>query len=320
MDPLSHLFLLLGLDALACARFEAGGDWAVRFPAQAHIKFGAALRGSYWLAVGDAAPVRIAAGDTYLLADCPAYVIASDCALPAVDGVALYEAADAMTVRHGGDDIAILGGSFTFDAANAALVMAMLPPLMVIPAGDAAAPVLRATLGLLEQELHAEMPGQSRMGTSLMANRLGDILLLQALRAVADEAVPPPTSEPSDGAPAGWLGALGHAKLGKALRAMHANLRHPWQVGELATLAGMSRADFARKFKQRVGVPPLDYLTSWRMHLARRTLHGGSASVADAAQAAGYASESAFANAFKRVFGQPPSRYRAAAALAGRAL
>nr|WP_246787362.1 helix-turn-helix transcriptional regulator [Rhizobium leguminosarum] len=72
---------------------------------------------------------------------------------------------------------------------------------------------------------------------------------------------------------------------------------------------GMSRSAFAQRFKELVGTAPLDYVTRWRMHRAREALRREDVSVAGLAAALGYSSESAFGNAFKRVFGRAPKRY-----------
>jgi AraC-like DNA-binding protein len=58
-----------------------------------------------------------------------------------------------------------------------------------------------------------------------------------------------------------------------------------------------------------LGMPPLAHLTNWRMLLAERDRRSG-ASIAEAADAIGYTSESAFSNAFKRAMGVAPGRYR----------
>ncbi len=72
----------------------------------------------------------------------------------------------------------------------------------------------------------------------------------------------------------------------------------------------MSRSAFAARFKALVGNSPLDYLLRWRMRLAGQMLRKGSTSVSSVALAFGYDSESAFSNAFKRVMGMPPRRFR----------
>ncbi len=57
-------------------------------------------------------------------------------------------------------------------------------------------------------------------------------------------------------------------------------------------------------------IAPLAYLTEWRMRLAERALRHEDTPVAVVARSMGYASESAFSNAFKRVNGKSPRTYR----------
>jgi AraC-like DNA-binding protein len=72
----------------------------------------------------------------------------------------------------------------------------------------------------------------------------------------------------------------------------------------------MSRTTFAVHFRAVAGIAPLTYLTEWRMRLAQRTLREDDTTVAAIAGSLGYASESAFSNAFKRVTGSSPKAYR----------
>lgn len=160
--------------------------------------------------------------------------------------------------RHGGDETSLLGGSFELDGDNAELLLAALPPLIHIPASDHSAAVLRGTLQMLDAKLEA-----AQMGASLMVRRMGEILLVQSLRAyVAKEGV----------AATGWLGALSDPRIGAALGLIHKDASHHWTVDELASAVGISRSGFALRFKALVGLPPLGYLTRWRMQRAREAL------------------------------------------------
>jgi AraC-like DNA-binding protein len=78
----------------------------------------------------------------------------------------------------------------------------------------------------------------------------------------------------------------------------------------LAAEAGLSRAAFARRFTTMVGQPPLTYLTWWRMTCALKLLRQSDRPIASVAAQVGYTSQFAFANAFKREFGESPGRYR----------
>lgn len=44
-DPLSDVLAMVRVRSARCTRFEAGGAWALRFPAKPALKFAAVLRG-----------------------------------------------------------------------------------------------------------------------------------------------------------------------------------------------------------------------------------------------------------------------------------
>lgn len=293
MDPLSDTFALVGIRSARCTRLEAGGAWALHFPAKPALKFVAVLQGGCWIAMPDAAPRRLGAGDTFLLANAPAYTLATDLDLPPEDGVALFDGGRAVAGRHGGDDTVLVGGAFVLAEGPAQRLLGDLPPFLLIPAEDEAAPVLRRTLLILDGEI-----GTDRMGASLMTQRLAEILLVQALRAFA-----------AAHGHAGWIGALADRQIGAALRLMHGDVARAWTVQALAQGVGMSRSSFAQRFKAVVGTSPLDYLLNWRMELALDALRRREVSVAGLATRLGYRSESAFGAAFKRRFGRAPKRH-----------
>jgi transcriptional regulator GlxA family with amidase domain len=60
-------------------------------------------------------------------------------------------------------------------------------------------------------------------------------------------------------------------------------------------------------------MPPLAYLTGWRMMTARRLLRETRLPLAAVAERTGYGSEFAFAKAFKRESGMASGSYRRAA-------
>ena len=83
-----------------------------------------------------------------------------------------------------------------------------------------------------------------------------------------------------------------------------------WSAEWLAREVGLSRSAFMDRFTSLVGMPPIRYLTVWRLQAARLRLREGSQSIGRLAHAAGYASEEAFSRAFKREFGVSPGRWR----------
>lgn len=304
MDPLSQVFALLNVRAARCTRFEGGGRWSYRFPAKPALKFGAVLRGACWMDFGDGSRRQLHAGDTFLLANAPGYVLANDEDAPPADGIAAFDWDHSDVARHVGDDTVLVAGSFSFDASDAALLLDALPHFLLIPGRHPSAPVIRATLDIIALEIAGP-----RIGAAVLKNRLVDVLLVLVLRAALEQA----GDGDGDGAAGvGWIGALADPRIGKALRLMHADATYPWTLDQLCADVAMSRSAFAKRFRTLVGQAPLDYLLGWRMRIARDRLRRG-ASVAAAAAEVGYASESAFRHAFKRRYGHPPKRDRGSA-------
>ena len=134
-----------------------------------------------------------------------------------------------------------------------------------------------------------------------MLARLSELLFVEAVRDYL--AGLPPVQQ-------GWLAGLRDPAIGRALALMHARLAHPWTSEQLAAEALLSRSAFAERFTTLVGVPPMSYLTVWRMQVAAQSLREGRRSIAQVAAAVGYESEAAFARAFKREMGVNPGEYR----------
>ena len=108
----------------------------------------------------------------------------------------------------------------------------------------------------------------------------------------------------------GWLAGARDPEVGKVLALMHRQPAARWTVAGLAHEAGVSRSVLADRFRQYLGEPPVAYLTRWRLQLGAQMLSSTSHSVAQIASKVGYDSEPAFNRAFKRMFGNPPARYR----------
>lgn len=115
-------------------------------------------------------------------------------------------------------------------------------------------------------------------------------------------------SHSNNGQAVGWIAALSNPLIFKALSAMHAAPGRHWRVGDLASTSGLSRSQFAERFARVIGEPPLEYLTRWRMTLAREALRDRIATIAQIANDVGYGSEAAFGAPFKRVYGTSPRR------------
>src|SRR5262245_7301498 len=108
----------------------------------------------------------------------------------------------------------------------------------------------------------------------------------------------------------GWLAGLRDPAVGRALALLHTELARPWTADELARQVYLSHSTFADRFTALIGVPPITYLTRWRMQVAAQRLRESRRSVAEISVEVGYESEIAFARAFKRQFSMSPARWR----------
>ena len=195
------------------------------------------------------------------------------------------------------------GASFTcatlaFDGGAEHPIARALPPLVVLPLARVRG--LEHTLALLFAETE-----QLRCGQRLLADRLFEVLLLQLLRWLLDNAddAPPPI---------GLLAGLAHPGLSKALVAMHERPGDAWTLERMAQAAGLSRSVFAAAFRSTVGEPPAEYLARWRIALAQTELQRGRPVKLLAAEL-GYANASALSRVFAKKVGVSPRAWKAAA-------
>lgn len=299
-DPLSDLLDYLQVRCDLSGRLVAGGAWARRFVNLDAIKFCAITKGVCWYSIdGIPEPVRASSGDVLITNGTRTLTLAS--------AASLISGAVAEPIQRGnddhyqlgqGDDFTMLGGIVHIDTDRQALLLNCLPPLIHIRVNSCEAEPLSSLLKLLVEETKGARPG----GSSVISG-LAQLLFVMTLRAYLAQV---PNGDE------GWLKGFGDPRLVLVLSSIHREPSHNWGLAELAKKAGMSRTSLAVRFREKMGVPPLAYLTQWRMYLARRELLAG-ASIAEAAAAVGYASESAFSSAFKRMTDVAPGEYRRAA-------
>lgn len=295
VDPLSEVIGLLRPRAVFSKGISGAGRWGVRYSAFGHPGFCAVVEGRCRLAVDGHDPLVLETGDFVLLPATPGFTLSG---FEPVAPVIMNPHAEAAVsagdeVRHGDPDgpadVRMLGGYFTFESPDAALLVSLLPALIHIR--DAAR--LSTFVGLMGEEARAHRPGQD-----LVLFRLVEILLVEALRAM-----------PGDQTPPGLLRGLADARVATAMREMHGDPAQPWTVSRLAKEAGLSRSAFFDRFTRAVGLPPMEYLIAWRMALAKNLLERRDLALEAVAERVGYGSASTFSTAFRRHVGQSPGRY-----------
>jgi len=179
-------------------------------------------------------------------------------------------------------------------------LLASLPPVLHVQ-GESG-----GWLQTFGERVLAEASG-ARSGGSLMLTRLAELMFIEVVRRHLEEL---PSGE------TGWLAGLRDEQVGRALSLLHARPAADWSLDELAQEASCSRSVLAERFTRLVGLPPMQYLSQWRMQLAAQRLSCSSAKVANIGRDLGYESEAAFSRAFKRLTGTSPATWRARRAIA----
>ena len=204
-------------------------------------------------------------------------------------------------IHHGGDGprTEIVCGYLVCDDPLFDPAMRAFPPVFVVrlPDGAAAGWVHASIAYALEQT------DPTKAGSGLVDTRLPELVLVEVLRLHLSSA---PASDH------GWLGALHDPIVAPALARLHAEPERHWTVVELAREVAVSRSLLDERFRQRLGRPPIRYLSEWRIHLAEELLATTDLTVATIARRVGYDSEEAFSRAFKRARELSPSHWRAA--------
>ncbi|GIQ77393.1 AraC family transcriptional regulator [Bradyrhizobium sp. RD5-C2] len=105
-------------------------------------------------------------------------------------------------------------------------------------------------------------------------------------------------------------GGLSPSVLRRAIDRLRSDHDAEISLASLASDAGLSRFHFSRAFKESTGLSPHAWLRQQRLEQAMNMLRDSDASIASVAAALGYASQNAFAAAFRRLTGETPSDWR----------
>jgi hypothetical protein len=177
-DPLSDVLEVLGAHVVRRTRMEAGGSWAFAFPPVDRLKFVAILEGEQWMLTPNEPHCLMKKGDVCLLGR-TSYVVASDPEVEPRDGTSLYPKGGTDVARLGsGDGVVAIGGSIAFSAENGDFLLDMLPGFLLVEREASASGSIAAVLDLISNEILRDA-----MGTDIVAARLADILVVEALRA-----------------------------------------------------------------------------------------------------------------------------------------
>jgi AraC-like DNA-binding protein len=315
LDPITDIFRTMHVTAFGQHRLEATAPWGLIQEEQTQKEvtpsdkkmsptdlahFAMIARGNCWLSVeGMPEPIPLTGGDCFLLARGTSIVLRdSPRTRPRMSFREFGTRANSNVAHYGGGGAptTIVCGSLSFDRACLKPITQLLPSFILIKADQAHSLALHNTMQALASEMAEQAPG-----SEVVANRLAEVLFIQALRAHIASGAGRRNK--------GWLRAIFDPQMGTALSAIHQSVNTPWTVESLAAAAGMSRSAFAARFKELLRQTPLEYVTEWRMQKAMRLLEQRDKKLVDVARSVGYESDAAFSKAFKRVVGASPGAY-----------
>lgn len=293
-DPLSEILKLTRARGVFSTGLRVSGSFAIHVALHEGMKFNAITEGACWLKIDGQQPITLGTGDCFLITTKSSFTLGNDPSaeiLAAEDVFAGATSGFAILDRGPGPHVTFVGGKM-ISTRNMSLLTSAIPPLIILRAGTDMASKVQWLLKTLENELSNGAPGAEAMSEQIM-----QMIFITMIRSSAEQEKT-----------RGWLSALKDARIGKAIEAIHARPSHGWKLEELATICNLSRSQFAARFRNLAGVPPLDYVTRWRMVIAREALEEGLDTNARIAARVGYGSEAAFGAAFKRIYGVSPRR------------
>ncbi|MBB5133341.1 AraC family L-rhamnose operon transcriptional activator RhaR [Thermocatellispora tengchongensis] len=103
----------------------------------------------------------------------------------------------------------------------------------------------------------------------------------------------------------------GHLAVARAIRLMEEAPDRQWTLAELAAELHLTRGHLVRRFKAATGLPPMAYLSRFRVELAAALLRHTDQSITQIGEAVGWADANNFARRFKAHYGLTASTYRA---------
>jgi AraC-like DNA-binding protein len=298
MDVLADILAAMRVGQPVAALTEVHAPWGLRFDHVLGAAFHVVLQGTCWLTPLEEArfaPVELGPGDVVLLGSGAAHAIVSAEGVPLTAFTPARDAPGAPFGRFAlpgpGARSTIVCGAYKLMRSRPHPLLRDLPEVVHLSALPGRHPGLRAMV-----ELRDAPPGAAAVAPSLV-----DALLVYLLRAWLHESADATS----------WSAALTDPTTARVLAALHAEPGRTWTVEQLAAVAGLSRAAFARRFATVVGEPPLAYLTRRRMTTAAQLLRSTDKTLAQVASAVGYGSPFAFAKAFRREYATTPGEYRA---------
>jgi AraC-like DNA-binding protein len=309
MDPLSDVLRVVRMTGAFFYLVEASAPWSVAaapatelapriLPGSEHlISYHIVTSGRCWGGLEPGQQLPLEAGDVIVFPHGDAHFLSSERGRH-VGEDALGRSPDrypgTVHLGQGASDATFVCGFLGCDTRPFNPLIAALPKCLRVSGG------VSGWLAEFPRQVVAESR-LGRIGADTMLTRMAELMFVEVVRRHIETLVPEQK---------GWLAGLRDPTVGVALARLHASPSRGWTLAELAHEVGASRTVLAERFAELVGVPPMQYLTQWRLQLAASLLATTMLKVAAIGEQVGYESEAAFSRAFKRAIGRSPAEFR----------
>ncbi|MGE0651394.1 MAG: AraC family transcriptional regulator [Alphaproteobacteria bacterium] len=314
MDALSDVLRVMRLRGGVYLQGEFFDPWCISVQADPRscapflgetayvIPYHFVVEGRMRVRVGNGPDLDMGPGEAVLLPHNDVHLLGSDLSRPPlqsrdyvknpIDGSLM-----SIMLGEGGERTRIVCGFLGAQDVHANPIVAALPSMLYLTMGDGTSgDWVRSSF-----QYAAERIAAGRTGSEVMMSKLSELLFVDAIQRYV-ETLPEEQI--------GWLAGLRDTYISRALALLHARAGETWTVDALSREAGLSRSALAERFVNVLGMPPMQYLANWRIHVAAQELINSNKPIPQIAQEVGYESEASFTRAFKRIMKAPPAAWR----------
>jgi AraC-like DNA-binding protein len=289
MDALSDILTSIRLKSSVYFRRDFSAPWGMKFDQSTYALFHIVVRGKCLLKFDTDKPAfELSVGDIVVFPKGNAHWIADDQKSIRVNSKDVVNAIlrNRPIFSGDGNPTTLICGHFEFDGELDHPLISNLPKLIYIPDKD------RRELTWLERvaNLINYETDSGKAGSEVVITKLAEVLFIHILRTYMLQ-----KNKTND-----FFAALKDKQINNALDLIHGEPKNNWKLFDIAKQVGMSRSAFAQRFKNIVGLTPMQYITKWRMIKAKELLTYRQLSIIEIAEQVGYLSEAAFIRAFKR--------------------
>ena len=305
MDVFSNILDRISLKSSFYYRASLSGQWGVDMPKDKDMaRFHIVTEGDFWLEIeGSIEKTKVSTGDIVIVFHGKQHLMLNQQKTKPIEAQVLLEKADEympgellLYANGSGKTTNIICGHFQFQNGRSHPIIQNLPSLLHIKNEENShSPWLGTILDFVDFESKQPKPG-----TRTLIQKLTEVIFIQAIRVYLERG----------GENSTVLKLISDQYISRSIDAIHRRPEKKWTLDNLAAEAGLSRTVYSKRFKQISGMTPHNYLTHWRMEVARDLLIKTEKPIEEIAGLVGYQSGEHFQKAFKKETGVTPSKFR----------